>query len=210
MVAASAEHRRSGVDVFGDGVCQEPLGCQDRHRFGDDRFDAAEVVDMGMGVDHPGDRPLAAMVPVQPQRGGGGLGGDQRVDHDDPAVALHDRHVRQVEAADLVDAVGDLVESLPCGQLGLTPQTGVRRFGAVAVQERERVVVPHHPAVGGRDGPGAQRADESAVGVGEVGAVVEREPVPRGLLDGAAHRVLLDTACLTTGVVAMDVTALTR
>jgi len=210
VVAASAEHRRSGVDVLGDSVFQEPLGRQDRHRFGDDRFHAAEMVDMGMGVDHPGHRSLAAMVPVEPQRGGRGFLGDQRVDHDDPATALHDRHVRQVEATDLVDAVGDLVQALPRGQLGLPPQTPIRRFRAVGVQERERVVVPHHPAVGGRDGPGAQRADESAVGVGEVGAVLERKPAPRGLLDGPAHHVLLDTAGLLTGVDGNGVTAPTR
>ena len=49
------------------------------------------------------------------------------------------------------------------------------RRGRVAAQEVVDVVVPHHAAVGGGDHTRLQRADESAVGGGEVGGVVERQ-----------------------------------
>ena len=51
----------------------------------DDAPGAAEVVDVAVGVDQAGDRALAAVLAVEGQRRGGGLGGDQRVDHDDPS-----------------------------------------------------------------------------------------------------------------------------
>ena len=47
----------------------------------------------------------------------------------------------------------------------------------VTRQERVRVVVPDDAAVGGLDDAGLARGDESAVGVVEVGGVVERQVV---------------------------------
>ena len=69
---------------------------------------AAEVVEVRMGVDHRGDRPVAAVLAVQRQPGRGHLGRNQRIDDDDPGLALDQGHVRQVDSAQLVDAVGDL------------------------------------------------------------------------------------------------------
>ncbi len=46
----------------------------------------AEVVDVAVGVDHAGDRPVAAVLPVQRERGRGGLGRDQRVDHEHAGI----------------------------------------------------------------------------------------------------------------------------
>ncbi len=83
----------------------------------DDAARAAEVVDVAVGVDQRRDGPLAAMAAVERERRGGGLGGDQRVDHDHAALALDERHVRKVQAAHLVDAVGHLEQAMDRGQL---------------------------------------------------------------------------------------------
>ena len=74
--------------------------------------DAAEVVDVAVGVDDGDHRPVPAVGAIQRQRGGRGLGGDQRVDDDHAGVALDEGDVRQVQAANLVDALDDLVEAL--------------------------------------------------------------------------------------------------
>jgi hypothetical protein len=66
---------------------------------GDDPGAAAEVVDVAVGVDEAGDRALAAVLAIEREGGGRGLGRDQRVDDDDPTLALDHVHVREVEAA---------------------------------------------------------------------------------------------------------------
>ena len=140
----------------------------------DDTQDTAEMVQVSVRVDHGGDLPVPAVLPVQGDRGGGALGGDQRVDHDDAGVALDQRHVRHVQVTDLVDPGGDLVQALLRGQLALPPQTGVHRGRGIAVQQiGELVDVPHHPAVRRLHDPRRQFADETPVGVVEVGAVVQ-------------------------------------
>ncbi|GAA3167024.1 hypothetical protein GCM10020001_110600 [Nonomuraea salmonea] len=91
------------------------------------------------------------MAAVELERGGGAFGGDERVDDDDAALALDEGHVRQVEAAYLVDTLGDLEQALLGAQLRLPPEAGVRGAWAVAVEEGVRVVVPDDLAVGRRD-----------------------------------------------------------
>ncbi len=96
---------------------------------GRDALDAAEVVDVRMREDHPHHGTVAAVRAVQGQTRGRGLLGDQRIDHDHPGVALHQRHVRQVQAPDLIDPVGDLVQALHRAEPGLTPQTRMNVSG---------------------------------------------------------------------------------
>ena len=90
-VAGAAPHRRAGEDVLADRVLEEARRGDDRDRAGldlllaEDARGAAEVVDVAVGVDQPGDRALAAVLAVESQRRGGGLARDQRVDDDDPA-----------------------------------------------------------------------------------------------------------------------------
>ena len=162
---------------------------------------AAEVVDVAVGVDDGDDRPVPAMGAVQRQRGRRRLGGDQRIDDDDPGVALDEADVGQVQAADLVDALDHLIEPLLGAQLALPPQAGMHRAGRVAGQERVRVVVPHHPAVGRLDDARLQRADESPVGVLEIGGVGERQVAQVvavcGLDDGGG-RLLIHAADIAT------------
>ena len=70
-VAGAAQHRRAGEDILGHGVLHEPLGSDHldlagRDLFlGDDALHPAEVVDMGVGVDHRPHRPVAAVLAVR-------------------------------------------------------------------------------------------------------------------------------------------------
>src|SRR5260370_1296006 len=70
----------------------------------------AVVVGVAVGVDDRGHRAVAAVLAVEGEGGARHLARDQRIDDDEAALALEDRHVREVEPADLVDAVGDLEE----------------------------------------------------------------------------------------------------
>ena len=182
-VGGAARHGRPGVDVLLHGVLGETFGRQHRHLAGvhvglrGDAQHAAEMVHVAVGVDHRDDGPVAAVRAVQLQRRGRHLGGDQRVDDDQTGVALDEADVGEVQAADLVDARHHLVETLLGGQHALPPQAGMHRWRRVAGDERVRVVIPHHPPVGGFDDAGRQRRDESPVGVGEIGGVVERQRV---------------------------------
>ena len=148
----------------------------------DDAQHPAEVIQVGVGVDDRGDGPVTPVVPVQGERRRSDLGRDQRVDDDDPVVAFDQRHVGHVEAADLVDAVGHLVQALLGRELGLPPQARVDRVRAVRVQEPPGVHIPDHAAVRGLDDHRLQRADEPPVGVGEVSAVAQISSDQLGLL----------------------------
>ncbi len=90
LVERPAVHRHAGEQVLGDGLAQEVLGGDDLATAGvdvvlaGDAEHAAEVVEVAVGVDHRGDRPLAevAVGEFEARRGGGGVG--ERVD-DHPA-----------------------------------------------------------------------------------------------------------------------------
>ena len=164
-VRRPARHRRTGVDVLLDGVCGEAFRRQDRDLAGvhvglrGHAQHAAEVVDMAVGVDHRDDGAVTAAVgAVQRQRRGGCLGGHQWIDDDDAGVALDEGDVREVEAADLIDARHHFVQALFGGQGRLPPQAGVHRGRRGAVEECVHVVVPHHAAVGRLDDAGDSAA----------------------------------------------------
>ena len=175
-VGRAAVHRDPGVDVLRHRVLQEPLRGQDRHTpaaLGQHPVHPAEVVGMRMGVDHPGHRPVSAVLAVQRDARRRGLGRDQRVDHDHPGVALDDRHVREVHPADLVDAAGHLEQAVLGAQLRLSPQARVHRVRALAVQVGIRLQVPHHPAIGGPYHAWIQCIDPPALGILEILPVLE-------------------------------------
>jgi hypothetical protein len=155
-------------------VLQEVLGRIDRDGgVGlDDPEHAAEVVDVGVGVDDRGHGAAAPVLAVQGQRGRRDLLADQRVDDEHALVALDQGHVRHVEAPDLVNAVGHLVQAVLGGELGLAPQAGVGGGRAVGVQERPGHV-PDHAAVGGLDDHRVERGDKAPVGVLEVRPITE-------------------------------------
>jgi hypothetical protein len=139
----------------------------------------AEVIDMRMGVDHRGHRPVAAVLPVQCQPRRGHLGRHRRIDHDHPGLALDHGHVRQLDPAQLVYTVGDLEQALDRRELALPPQARVHRVRTVARHRlRERISVVHDSPVSGLDHPWFQPGDQPTLGVLEIGPVtkVHRHP----------------------------------
>jgi hypothetical protein len=110
-VAGPPRHGAADDDVLADGELVERLdraGGNDRHATGpdvglvDDALDAAIMVEVGVGVDHPRHRLLVDMLVEQserlPRRG------DRvaRVDDDQPLGAVDDGDVATGGAADLV------------------------------------------------------------------------------------------------------------
>ena len=97
---------------------RKPAGAMIRSRcrqvlVGRDPAQAAEVVDVAVGVDHRLDRALAQVLGDQGERGPRGLRRGERVDHDPAGLAGHEGDVGDVGAADLVDAVGHLEQAVP-------------------------------------------------------------------------------------------------
>ena len=73
---------------------------------------AAEMVAVGVGIDDRRHRqPFAHMLLEEFPRRARGLGGGHDVDQDPAGLAAHEGHVRQIEAANLIDAGDDLVET---------------------------------------------------------------------------------------------------
>lgn len=68
------------------------------------------MIAVGVGVHHASDTPRAAAVfsvDLQPSRSA--LAGYQMVHDDDSLFTLDNRHVREIESPDLVDALADPV-----------------------------------------------------------------------------------------------------
>ena len=201
-VPGPPRHRGTGVDVLLDSVFGEPFRRQHRDLarvdvgLRRDTEHATEMVDMAVGVDHRDDGALPAVCAIERQGGGRRLRGHQWVDDDDPGVALDEADVGQIQAAHLVDAFDDFVQTLLGAQLGLPPQARVHRGGWLAGEERVAVVVPDDPTVGGLDHTRTQCAEEPPVGVVEIGGVVERQGTlllgMRGF-DDRGGRILLHT-----------------
>ncbi len=182
-IRGPARHRGSGVDVLLHGVLGEVFRRDDRDL---PRVDVGlrrhaehttEMVHMAVGVDDCDNRAVAAVRSIKRERGGRGLGADQRVDDDDPGVTFDEADVGQVESTDLIDPLDNFVEALLGAQLALPPQAGVYCVRRIAVQERVNIVVPHHSSVGRLDDAGFQRPDEAPIGVVEVRGVGEGQIV---------------------------------
>ena len=141
----------------------------------DDPGGAAEVVDVTMGVDEAGDRALAAVLAVEGERRSGGLGRDQRVDDDDPALALDHVHVREIEAAQLVEARCDLEEAGDAVEAALAPEARVGGLRALLGEEVVGGHVPDDLAAIVLDPRRFEAGDEAALGVGEVLGSLRRQ-----------------------------------
>ena len=143
------------------------------------------MIRVRVGVDHRPHRPLTPMLGVQREGGRRALPGDERVDHDHARLALHHRHQRDVEPAELVDAGDDLEEAVLDQQLPLPPEARVDGLGWLRpAHERVGVQVPHDPAVLREDLPLLGAGHESPPRILEVPAVLDGQPRDH-LLDGA-------------------------
>jgi len=175
-------HRGAGQHVLRHHLLHEPVGRPDVHAavrhvgLVHHAAHAAVVVHVAVRVDHRAHRPLAAVPRVEGQAGGGHLGGDERVDHDEPAIALDQRHVGDVVAAHLVETLGDLEQAVVHVEPGMAPQAridGGRR--GLLVEEAVVAQAPHHAALRVLDLEVRQRAQQPAPGVLEVLRVAERQ-----------------------------------
>ena len=93
-------------------------------------------------------------------------------------------HVGDVEAADLVDALGDLEEPVVHVETGLAPQARIHGRRRLGVLEKGVVAkAPHDPAVRVLDLDLGQRGQEAAAGVVEVLGVVERQRAQHGAVE---------------------------
>ena len=193
-VLGAAFHGRSGQHVFADGMFEEPLGRDDLDfasldvRLVDHPAHAAEMVDVRVGVDHRGHRLARTVLEVQFEARLGGLHGKQRIDHDQPVLPLDDGHVGQVQAAKLVDALGDLEQPGDVVQLSDAPQArvyrgrGLRRFQKSILGQ-----VPHGLAIGCRDWP-VEPLDQPTPGCFVIDAILERQPLQPLLVAGQGGR----------------------
>ena len=141
----------------------------------DDALDAAEVVDVGVGVDHGLDRLVADVLAddlhALPRR----LDTGHRVDDDQTRLALDNGEVGDLGVADLVDP-GDHLEQTGLRQhLGLAPQTRIHRVGARGVVGEEcvrRFVVEGRAGVG-LGSTARDRGEVASFGVEEVLTVLQ-------------------------------------
>ena len=101
-----------------------------------------------------------------------------------PRVALDQRHVGDVEPADLVDAGHHLEQAVLHVQPRLPPQAGVDGGGRLLLrQEAVGLETPDHAALRVRDPRMVDRAHEAARGIVEIRGVGKRQRLEhRGLL----------------------------
>ena len=181
-VASPSQHGRPREDVLRNRMVHEPLRRNHLHLtgidllLGDDPLHATEVVGVGVRVDHRPHRPLTAVLRVERKRRSSGLGADQRVDHDHPAVGLDDAHHREVESTKLVDAGHDLEQAVLDQQLPLPPQARVRRVRRLRPpHELVRVEIPDHRTVAPHDLPLDRPTHESSRRVFKVLTINDRQ-----------------------------------
>ena len=162
-------HRHAGQDVLRDHLLHETVGGDHGHLatgrlLGRDHpFDPTVVVGMAVRIDHRAHRSVAAVGSVQRQRRARTLGEGQRVDDDDAAVALDDRHVGEIEAAHLVQAVGDFEQAVQPVQARHAPQARIDRIGrALVLEKAERGHVPDDLPLRAEDARIRDAADQAA------------------------------------------------
>ena len=171
-VAGAARHRRAGEDVLADRMLEEAGRGEDRDPagvdvlLGDDAAGAAEMVDVAVGVEQPGDGAIAALLAVEGERRRRGLRRDQRVDDDDALLALDHVHVREVEPAQLVEPGASSNRPAMRFSWACRQRAGFAVSGRIAVEETVGGEVPcpapvlaidHRRVEGGDEPPGCDR-----------------------------------------------------
>lgn len=174
-VLGPAAHGIAGQHVFGHGRFHEALGRDDPHLAGGHvlfihhTVHAAVMVHMAVGIDDGHHRLVRPVGVIELEGRRGVFGGDERIDHDDAAVALDDGHVGKVGIADLVEAVHDLVEAVAQHQLALPPQGRIDRIRRLGGHDDRRRKVAAHGR--GQKIIGGQVPGLAAVGVEDAAPV---------------------------------------
>ena len=190
LVGCAAAHRGPGHHAFRSGFLHEVVGSDDRHLSGldvglaDNPAHPPVVIAMAVAVDHRHHRSRAKLGVGKCEGGRGGFAGGQRVDHDPPGVAADDRHVGNVEAANLPDPVANLVKPVK-PQIGhLAPQRGVDRGRGRTGHEIVGGEVPHRLALLVADQRIFKAAKEPAPREFGIAAIFGRKGLHCGLLRG--------------------------
>ena len=77
----------------------------------------------------------------------GGFRGGERVNNNPASIALNQRHIGQIIAANLVNPVADFEQAVKRIELGLPPQAWVHRIGARAFEIVITRHIPNHRAL---------------------------------------------------------------
>src|SRR5256885_11542806 len=93
-------------------------------------------------------RLVAQMLARKRQRRGRALATGQRIHDDPPGLAFDQRHVSDIETAQLVDSVGYLEQTDLSIEDGVTPQTWVDGWRSLALDELEVIEIAQHIAIG--------------------------------------------------------------
>ncbi|MNI27713.1 hypothetical protein D3C73_814620 [compost metagenome] len=194
-VDGAAPHGIACDHIFGDGMFGEAFRGDDLClltflRRAEQPGGATIMVNVAVAVDHGQHRALALFLVDEGQGCLGGVWRNEGVEDDPALVALDEGDVGEIETTDLIDAVGDLVQAVLHGKLGVAPQTGVDGIGGCLVQAYVGLVllqIPDNVALVILDGQGVRFGDEAPLGIGEVLLVVERQAGLDGLVgpDGA-------------------------
>ena len=144
--------------------------------FADHALDAAIMVGVAVRIDHRADRLVRTVLIVKRQRSARRLGGEQRIDDDQRGVAFDDRHVGDIEAAHLIDALRHFEQAVDRVELRLPPQARIDAVGGlVLLQEIIRLHVPHRARSRARHQRVGRGGDEAAHGIIEILAIGERQ-----------------------------------
>ena len=136
-----AQHGGPGNEVLAHGGVHEAdrsehLHLAARHLLRrHDPEHATEVVGVAVGEEDGAHRALRQVPVREGERVPGRLRNGQGIHHDPAGLALDQRHVRQVEAAQLVDAGAHLVEPRSVVQPRLPPEARVDRRRRLALHE---------------------------------------------------------------------------
>ncbi|MNJ56676.1 hypothetical protein D3C77_522350 [compost metagenome] len=107
------------------------------------------MVGMAVTVDHRHYRLARPILVIEFEAGPGSFGRVERIDDDQPVIALNNGHVCQIDAANLVNLVCDLEQTGIGVELRHTPQAGVDGVRRVALSKEIVLMgVPHRLAIG--------------------------------------------------------------
>ena len=87
------------------------------------------MIHVAVGVDHCHDRLARPVLIIQVKSGLRGFLADQRIDQDKSGVAFDNRHVRQIEAAYLIDAIDNDEQPVEHIELSHAVQAGIDGVG---------------------------------------------------------------------------------
>ncbi|MNE34890.1 hypothetical protein D3C80_1286280 [compost metagenome] len=135
--------------------------------FVDNAFDATVVIDVAVVVDHRQHRFLRPMLVIQVECSAGGFDSHQGIDDDQASLALDDGHVGDIDPADLIEALGDLVQPVCHRFPGLFPQARVDRCRPVGgLQELIPLEAVDHLAIGAKCLCLRDAGDKTAMDIG--------------------------------------------